>query len=213
MTPAATPSPREQRRRQHHDLSRQQILDAAEHVFARKGFHDASMKEIGALAEFSVGAVYGFFENKEDLFTQIYLRRGAQFMEGMRAVLAGAGTAREQLHHLADFQVQFFRSHANFGRLFLRASGASFGELESAVNLTIAENYTEAMNLQAKLFRKGQDVGELREGDPEVLAMLFSGMVSAYQSSDPAVVDDAPTGTERMPLIELHEIIDAAFVA
>jgi AcrR family transcriptional regulator len=204
-------SPRELRRRRHQELSRGQILDAAEAVFSRKGFHDATVKEIGALAEFSVGAVYSFFENKEDLFRQIYLRRGAQFMDGMRRVLADAGGAREHLHLLADYQVQFFRDHADFGRLFLRASGAGLGDLGSTVDHAIAENYTEAMNLQAKLFREGQDAGALREGDPEVLAMLFSGLVSAYQASDPVVVAGAPAGTERMPLAELHEILDAAF--
>jgi AcrR family transcriptional regulator len=205
--------PREDRRRQREELGRNQILDAAEAVFARKGFHDATVKEIATRAEFSVGAVYAFFENKDDLFTQIYRRRGAEFMHGMRAVLAAGESPRRLLHDLADFQVSFFREHANFGRLFLRASGVNRVDLEDAFDGAVSDNYTEAMALQAKLFRAGQDAGELRDGDPEVLAMLFSGLVSAYQSADPAVATGAPAGTERMPLAELHEILDAAFTS
>ncbi len=197
------PSPREQRRVQHQQLSRAQILDAAEAVFARKGFHDATVKEIAAAAEFSVGGVYSFFADKDDLFVQIYLRRGAEFMAGMRAVLAEPGSPREALHRLADYQVQFFRQHANFGRLYLRGSGATLGELITKTDQAVVENYTEAMNLQTKLFRDGQDAGELRDGDPEVLAMLFSGLVAAYQSTD---ISD-----ERMTLAELHEILDGTF--
>ena len=83
----------ELRRRQHQQLSRAQILDAAEAVFARKGFHDATVKEIAAAAEFSVGGVYSFFADKDDLFVQIYLRRGSEFMAGMRAVLDEPGLA------------------------------------------------------------------------------------------------------------------------
>jgi TetR/AcrR family transcriptional regulator len=211
MKPASPPSPRELRRAQHQELSRGQILDAAEAVFARKGFHDATVKEIGARAEFSVGAVYSFFENKDDLFAQIYLRRGAEFMAGMRRVLDDPGTPREALHRLADYQVAFFREHANFGRLFLRTSGTSIGDVESGVDRSIAENYTEAMNLQSKLFREGQERGELRDGDAEVLAMLFSGMMAGYQATDPTVMGDSPAASERMPLADLHEIIDAAF--
>ena len=124
-------SPREERKRQHQELSRGQILDAAEAVFARKGFHDATVKEIAAAAEFSVGGVYSFFADKDDVFVQIYLRRGAEFMDGMRLLLADSGTPRETLHRLADYQVQFFREHANFGRLYLRGSGATLGELAS----------------------------------------------------------------------------------
>jgi AcrR family transcriptional regulator len=199
-------SPREQRRRQHRELSRAHILDAAETVFARKGFHDATIKEISALAEFSVGAVYEFFENKDDLFAQIYARRGTEFMREMRAVLDDTThTPRERLHRLADFQVAFFREHAHFGRLFFRATSPLGTEL------AVDENYVEAMALQSKLFREGQSTGELRDSDPDVLAMLFSGLVAAYQVTDPVVVDGAAPGTERMPLAEFHTVLDAAF--
>jgi TetR/AcrR family transcriptional regulator len=209
----ASLSPRELRRRQHQQLSRTQILDAAEAVFARKGFHDATVKEIAAAAEFSVGGVYSFFADKDDLFVQIYLRRGAQFMDGMRAVLGAHGPPMELLHRLADYQVGFFREHANFGRLYLRASGVTLGDLISKVDQAVVENYTEAMNLQTKLFRDGQDAGAIRDGDPEVLAMLFSGLLAGFQSTDPTVVQHPDAIVERMPLAQLHEILDRAFGA
>ncbi len=44
-----------------------------------------------------------------------------------------------------------------------------------------------------------------------VLARLFSGMVAAYQSLDPAVMSDDPDPEERLPLADLHEMIDRAF--
>ena len=84
-------SAREQRRLHHQDLSRTQLLDAAEEVFGRKGFHDTTLKEVAELAEFSVGSVYSFFANKDDLFRQIFVRRGDQFMEGLRAPVRRRG--------------------------------------------------------------------------------------------------------------------------
>lgn len=206
-------SPRDRRRRQARELSREQILDAAEEVFARKGFHDATVKEIAAAAEFSVGGVYSFFPEKDDLFVQLFLRRGSEFMDGMRAVLAESGSPRERMHELAEFQVTFFREHANFGKLFLRTNGVTLGDLDSKVDRTALENVSEAMNLQAKLFRDGQDAGELRAGDPDVLARLFSGLVSAYQAADPQVVGSGELTGTGLPLEELHEILDAAFSA
>lgn len=206
-------TPREQRRRQHRELSRMQILDAAEEVFARKGFHDATVKEIAATAEFSVGGVYSFFDEKDDIFVGIFERRGSEFMDGMRGVLAQSGPPNETMHQLADFQVSFFREHPGFGKLVLRSSGITTGNLDSKIDRTVSDNFTEAMTLQAKLFRGGQEAGELRDGDPEVLATLFSGLVAAYQSSDPLIMDGDGTATERMPLPELHEILDAAFRA
>ena len=48
--------------------SREQLLAAASRVFARAGYHGASMSEIAAEAGFSKGALYWNFASKEDLF-------------------------------------------------------------------------------------------------------------------------------------------------
>src|SRR5215217_1820354 len=117
-------SRRELRRQQHHELSRNQLLDAAEEVFGRKGFHDTTLKEVAELAEFSVGSVYSFFENKDDLYLSVFLRRGDEFLPGMEAVV-DEGSPSGQLHRLADFEVGFFRQHPHFGRLYLRSAGSA----------------------------------------------------------------------------------------
>jgi len=211
MNNLTTQGRREERRQRHHDLSRAQLLDAAEEVFGRKGFHETTLREIAELAEFSVGSVYSFFESKDDLFRSIFLRRGDQFMTAMRAVLEPSGDPAEQLHTLVDMEVGFFRDHPHFGRLYLRYASSTGISDERLADTAIAANYTESMGLQAVLFERGQALGELREGDPAVLARLFSGLVSAYQAADPAVVSDAAEG-ERLPLDDLHEIMSGAFV-
>jgi TetR/AcrR family transcriptional regulator len=213
MTKAAAASRRDQRRQLHHDVSRSQLLDAAEEVFGRKGFHEATLKEVAELAEFSVGSVYSFFENKDDLFRQIFLRRGDEWMTGMSEVLGAGRDPLVELHGLVDFEVGFFRRYPQFGRLFLRYSSATMPSSEGQIDPVVAARYDEAMRRQADLFRRGQATGQLRAGDPEVLARLLSGMISAYQSLDPAVVSDDVATTERLPLAELHEIIVAAFAA
>ncbi len=213
-TAEAQVSRREQRRRQHHELSRAQLLDAAEEVFGRKGFYETTLKEVAELAEFSVGSVYSFFENKDDLFRQIFVRRGDEFMALLReAVRDDVGTPTDQLHRVTDLEVGYFRSHARFGRLFLRYSSATMMAADRQVDEAIAVNYDESMRLQAGVFARGQRSGEFCDGDPLVLARLFSGIVSAYQALDPQVISDAPAGEERFPLVDLHAVIDRTFVS
>jgi TetR/AcrR family transcriptional regulator len=202
---------RQQRRTQHQDLSRGQLLDAAERVFGEKGFHDASLKEIAELAEFSVGSVYSFFDGKDDLFRQMFLRRGAEFMVGLRAALDGEGTATEKLHQLVDFQIGFFRRRRPFGRLLLRYGNAALLTEPNELDAAIASNFAEAMQLQSDLFASGQATGEFRGGDATVLAHLFSGLIAAYQSVDPSVMSDDPDAGERLTLPELHQLIGRAF--
>jgi AcrR family transcriptional regulator len=205
-------SRRELRRLQHQDLSRSQLLDAAEEVFGRKGFHEATLKEVAELAEFSVGSVYSFFENKEDLFRQIFIRRGDEFMPGLRQALrTDVGTPTEQLHRLVDFEVGFFRRHPRFGRLFLRYSSATMMSADREADAVTEANYDEAMRLQADLFRRGQKAGEFYDGDPYVLSRLFSGIISSYQALDPAVMTDDAGARERLPLGQLHELVERAF--
>ena len=196
---------REQRRRRHQLLSREQLLDAAEEIFGRKGYHETTLKEVAELAEFSVGSVYSFFDNKDDLFRQIFLRRGEEFMPELRATLADEhGTPLERLHRLIEFQVRWFREHPHFGRLYLRHP-------DRDMDATIEANYEEAMHLEAELLRSGQADGTFRPGDPEALARLFSGLMGAFQALDPLVMSDDPDPHERFSVDELHELVEATF--
>jgi AcrR family transcriptional regulator len=207
------PSRRELRRERHHDLSRTQLLDAAERVFGEKGFHDATLNEIAELAEYSVGSVYSFFEGKEDLFSQVFVRRGEEFMPAMRDILEGTGSPPDKLHRLVDFQVGFFRDHRQFGRLFLRYANVALVSDPSELDASIAGNYDESMRLQTELISRGQRSGEFHLGDPAVLAHLFSGLIASYQALDPSVVSDEPDPPERLSLAELHQLVARAFEA
>lgn len=203
-------SRREQRRQQHHELSRNQLLDAAEEVFGAKGFHDTTLKEVAELAEFSVGSVYSFFENKDDLFLQVFLRRGDELLPAMEEVATSEDAPLAQLRRLVDLEVGFFRQHRHFARLYLRSSPSS-----SLPPMPVYEgfkaNFQRAMQLQADVFRRGQKLGELRDGDPYVLARMLSGIVATYQLLDPATGSDDAVPGGGMPLDDLHEIVAGAF--
>ena len=53
---------------------RNQILDAATQVFAEKGFHRATIKEIAHVAGIADGTVYNYFDNKTALMLAIFDR-------------------------------------------------------------------------------------------------------------------------------------------
>lgn len=55
--------------------TRERILDAAEELFAHKGYEGVSVRQIMAKAEADVSLAYYHFKSKRDLFEQIMLRR------------------------------------------------------------------------------------------------------------------------------------------
>lgn len=103
--PAWVASQRERRRNGLKELSRQDILDAAEYVFGLKGYHEASLQEIAERAEFSTSALYRFFDNREALFIGVLARRGDDFMQGMRGLFALSCPPRQKLHQFVDYAI------------------------------------------------------------------------------------------------------------
>lgn len=69
------------RRQREREQRFQTILNAAEHCFAREGYHKASVEQIADEAEVSVGTVYFYFKNKEDLLIQLLNDIGSQLRE------------------------------------------------------------------------------------------------------------------------------------
>lgn len=54
------------------DEKRKLIFETAAKVFAEKGYHQTSVKDITDTAQISVGTFYLYFKNKEDLFEKLY---------------------------------------------------------------------------------------------------------------------------------------------
>ena len=55
--------------------TRQTVLTAAREVFARDGFHGATLDRVAQQAGFTKGAVYSAFDSKADLFMAVYEAR------------------------------------------------------------------------------------------------------------------------------------------
>jgi AcrR family transcriptional regulator len=82
------------------EMTRRHLLEAAAVVFARDGFHGASLDDVAATAGFTKGAVYSNFKSKEDLFLALFDDRLVREAADMQQVLADpvAGDGRvEQL--------------------------------------------------------------------------------------------------------------------
>lgn len=54
------------------DEKRKLIFETAVKIFAERGYHHTSVKDITEAAQISVGTFYLYFKNKEDLFEKLY---------------------------------------------------------------------------------------------------------------------------------------------
>src|SRR3954447_3529650 len=83
------------------ELTRSTLIDAAADVFAKRGFHAASLEEIAETAGFTRGAIYKNFENKEELFFAVIERRIDTQLTRFREVIGEDRTAATDPARLA----------------------------------------------------------------------------------------------------------------
>ena len=78
------------------ELTRTTLIDAAADVFAKRGFHSASLEEIAETAGFTRGAIYKNFDNKEELFFDVIERRiDTQLMRSREALREDSTAAKD----------------------------------------------------------------------------------------------------------------------
>jgi AcrR family transcriptional regulator len=94
----------------HLEARRAEILDAAETCFIRRGLHQATMHDICEESQLSPGAVYRYFDSKDDLIDAVAERRTQQEMQFIDEAKAQTSEAAEALTILGDrFWGQFLR--------------------------------------------------------------------------------------------------------
>jgi AcrR family transcriptional regulator len=78
-------------RKEAQEQTRERVLVAAAKVFARRGYHRATVDEIASEAGFTIGALYSNFAGKEDLFLALADRQVSERV----AEVAAMGDAAE----------------------------------------------------------------------------------------------------------------------
>lgn len=87
-------TPKPLTRAQQQERTRADLIDAAETIFARDGFHAASLDDIAAAAGYTKGAIYSNFEHKAGLYLAVLDRTFASAMDRQQSP---ADTIAEEL--------------------------------------------------------------------------------------------------------------------
>ena len=100
--------------------SRRAILDAAERLFAERGYEATSMAEIGAAAKLSRATPSYFFHAKEDLYRAVLGRAFEKTSELIISAGFGAGGFEKATRKAVGEYLDFLSSRPSFVRLVVR---------------------------------------------------------------------------------------------
>lgn len=147
------------------EATRAAILDAAEDAFLAKGFAEASTAAIARRAGVTKSLIHHHFGSKQQLWTEVKVRRFSQYAEGQMAMLEQSAPTADLLRESIQLYFGFLQKNPGFVRLlawmFLEGD-EECGSLEQGV---LAQG--------AETIRQAQEAGELRS-DIDPGHMLFS---------------------------------------
>jgi len=85
------------RTRQKKDAKRTAMMQAAMRVFAEKGYHAATIRDIVGAAEVAIGTFYFYFPDKETLFVHLYEETAEFLLQAISQAVRGRGSLPEKI--------------------------------------------------------------------------------------------------------------------
>ena len=168
------------RREREKRRQRQEMLAAAFDLFSQKGYHNVSMHEIAGKAEFAIGTLYKFFENKEDLYKAVVLEQCDKFEDAVTRAIGHGEDEVEKLRNYVRTKGERFRGNLPFVRLFLAESrGASFN-IKAGLDEELRKRYYAFLERLALIFDSGIKNKRFKKiASPYYLAVALDSVVDA----------------------------------
>jgi TetR/AcrR family transcriptional regulator, cholesterol catabolism regulator len=120
------------------------LLSAAARVFAERGYHQTSMRDLARASGVSLAGLYYYVESKEELLFLIQQRNFERVISLMRERLAGATDPVDRLMRFIDNHLDYFASHMAEMKVLSHEAGALSGEPLHTVD-EMKREYTRAL--------------------------------------------------------------------
>jgi len=160
---------------------RQEMLAAALDLFPGKGYQNVSMREVAEKAEFAIGTLYKFFQNKEDLYKALVLEQCDKLEGAIARAIEKPDDEVEKLRNYVRAKGEWLRSNLPFIRLFLAESkGASFN-IKAGLDEEMRKRYYGFLGRLASIFESGIKNKRFKKiADPYHLAVALDSIVDAF---------------------------------
>jgi len=157
------------------------ILDGAAAVFARKGYHHASMRDIARETGISLSGMYYYYASKEEMLFSIQRWCFGEVLERLRARLDGVEDPGERLRIFLHNHVEFFTTHVQAMKVLSHESESVRGEHRDEIHARKRDYFLELTRIVRAIPSTGDDAAVRRT------TLSIFGMVNwIYTWYDPA---------------------------
>ena len=151
-----------------------EIIEAALAVFSEKGFAAARLDDIAARAGVSKGALYLYFETKQDLFRAVVRETVAPNLTAVEAFADQGGLAFGELIRLIFARIADVLAEGRLGPVAKMVIGESrnFPELAKVWHEDVVSRVLDAIS---RAVAAAQARGEVRAGDARLYVLSLAG--------------------------------------
>lgn len=154
------------------EAKRQSILDTAAKVFAERGYHHTSVKDIVQEAGISVGSFYFYFKGKEELFAELYESIVKAFQQTAENVLDVHNfSLPKNLTRVITANLWMYQGKRELAKIMMIEAVGLNPEFEKKRSESIKESY-RTMEGWFKRFKQGNHV---HIPDERAASLAFEG--------------------------------------
>jgi AcrR family transcriptional regulator len=159
---------------------REEILSAAEKVFAAKGFFPTTMSDIAREAEFGTGTLYKYFKSKEELYFTLIDVKVEEINHLVKGELLQKTSAVERIKKVLRLQFEFFERNRDFFKIYISERNRFEWTVKDDLGKGLHEKMVAYINTLAKVMRQGTEEGEFRPLNSMDLAHTLVGIVNSF---------------------------------
>lgn len=154
--------------------TRKKITEAAIHLFKEKGYENTSVTDICKEANITKGTFYYHFPNKDEITFEFYDLIHEDFYDEMIKIMM-IPNARDQLWKVYEFAIDrtIELTPQVLYAIIMSDIQKGFDFFTPYQNTSLNTNSSKNTRLQIEIVKKGQAVGEIKEGNAEMMVRTF----------------------------------------
>ena len=162
-------------------MTRQEILEAAAHIFGRKGFHATSMQDIADAVNLQKASLYHHIDSKQEILLALLDQALDLLIEDLEAIVESDSPPPAKLEAAIHNYVEKMADHADLASVLL----LEYRSLAVENQRRHIDRRDRFEQLWRQILTEGMQSGDFRDLDPAVTGFALLGvqnwMITWYQ--------------------------------